>query len=132
AAARGVPADADRWANEIEIAEEVQFETGKSTLTASGKHVLDAVAEVIQTHHDQISALEIAGHTDHVGKPEKNQALSQKRADAVKAYLVSQGVDAKTLTAKGYGATMPKINPKGASKAEWSQNRRVEFNTTIQ
>ncbi len=117
--------------NKIEISQEIQFQTGKSTLTPAGKSVLDAVAQEIKNNEAKISSIEIAGHTDHVGNAAKNQSLSQKRADAVRTYLAGKGVSPKMLNAKGYGSSMPKVDPKGASKEEWSKNRRVEFNAVI-
>ena len=51
--------------------------------------------------------IEIGGHTDNVGSVETNMALSQKRADAVKRYLVSKGVSSSQVKTKGYGDTQP-------------------------
>ena len=70
--------------------------------------------------------LVIEGHTDDVGGAAANQALSQQRAEAVKAALVSgYGVDAARLTAKGMGATKPAAP--NATPAGRQQNRRVEL-----
>lgn len=113
--------------NKIEISEEVKFENGKSVITVAGKKVLDDVSQVIIENKDKIAHISIEGHTDHVGSAAKNQVLSQKRANAVKAYLVKKGIDGKMLSTKGYGQTKPKFDPKKSTKAEWSQNRRVEF-----
>ena len=69
--------------------------------------------------------LVIEGHTDNVGDAAANQALSEKRAAAVKAYLVGKGVDASRLESKGLGATKPKVSndtPEGRQT-----NRRVEL-----
>lgn len=68
----------------------------------------------------------IEGHTDNTGSAEINQSLSEKRAEAVKAYLVSTfGIDASRLEAKGFGASKPVASndtPEGRQ-----QNRRVEL-----
>jgi len=69
--------------------------------------------------------VEIQGHTDSIGSAAYNLNLSQRRADAVKAYLISQGVNASTLTAKGYGKTKP-ISSNETAEGR-AQNRRVEF-----
>lgn len=69
--------------------------------------------------------LEVGGHTDSTGDSAKNMTLSQARAESVKRILVSQGIDASRLAAKGYGDTKSiASNDKPSGKA---QNRRVEF-----
>jgi outer membrane protein OmpA-like peptidoglycan-associated protein len=77
------------------------------------------------TEHKEIKKVSIEGHTDNTGKADKNLALSQKRVDAVKAYLVKKGVDASRLTAVAYGDTKPVGDNKTA--AGRAENRRVEF-----
>jgi outer membrane protein OmpA-like peptidoglycan-associated protein len=72
--------------------------------------------------------IEIGGHTDSVGKPENNQALSQKRADAVKAYWTAKGVAAAGLVATGFGETKP-LEAVGDETAN-EKNRRIEFTVT--
>ena len=82
--------------------------------------------------------MEIQGHTDDQPfAPKKgatitdNTALSQARAESVKAYFVKNGVEEGRLTAKGYGSTMPVENPEGLKGAKLNaaraKNRRVEF-----
>ena len=69
--------------------------------------------------------LEIDGHTDNDGNPDKNLQLSQTRADEVMKQLTLLGINANRLTAKGYGATKPiQTNDTPEGKAA---NRRVEF-----
>ena len=71
------------------------------------------------------SRWEIAGHTSSIGTEDYNMALSQRRAEAVRAYLVSQGVADNRLTPKGYGETQPKY-PNDNEGRNW-RNRRVEL-----
>ena len=73
------------------------------------------------------ASLTIGGHTDSVGKDDFNLTLSQKRADAVKVYLIGKGIDSNRLTSIGYGETQPIADNKSAlGKAK---NRRVELKT---
>jgi outer membrane protein OmpA-like peptidoglycan-associated protein len=69
--------------------------------------------------------LEINGHTDNIGDKSFNTDLSQRRANAVKAYLISKGIKSERLTAKGYGDSQPAADNK--TSAGRAKNRRVEF-----
>ena len=70
--------------------------------------------------------IELQGHTDNVGSDAYNQALSQRRAESVRAYLVEHGVPAAQFTARGYGESQPiDDNRKDAGRA---RNRRVVMN----
>ena len=67
--------------------------------------------------------LDIEGHTDNTGESNYNQTLSDKRANAVKKYFISKGIEEKRLTSKGFGETMPVENNK--TEAGRQKNRRV-------
>lgn len=86
--------------------------------------LLDQVAQVVIDHPD-VGRVEIAGHTDNRGSDSYNLDLSQRRADAVRAYLIRQGVPEERLVATGYGETRP-IDPTD-SDAAFEANRRVDF-----
>ncbi len=77
------------------------------------------------SHADKDLKLDIDGYTDNAGTAEKNWLLSQLRADAVKKYLCSKGVDAARLTAAGHGQDMPVADNK--TVAGRAKNRRVEL-----
>ncbi len=102
----------------------IQFETGKDVIRSGSNPILDAVVKVMNNNPSYL--LQINGHTDNVGKPEANKLLSEKRAMAVKNYLVSKGVSESRLKTAGYGDTKPVADNK--TPAGKKLNRRVEFN----
>jgi outer membrane protein OmpA-like peptidoglycan-associated protein len=101
----------------------VQFETGSAQLLKSSYSVLDNVVSVLKGNSQL--RLSINGHTDKTGNESANVKLSQSRANACMAYLVSKGISLSRLTAKGYGSSEPTSDnstPEGRK-----MNRRVEF-----
>jgi outer membrane protein OmpA-like peptidoglycan-associated protein len=100
----------------------ILFDTDSDHLKAESKPTLDALIAAARTQPAWSFGIE--GYTDNVGVDAHNQALSEKRALSVKAYLVAAGVDASRLSTQGFGAT----NPVGSNDTELgrSQNRRVE------
>lgn len=101
----------------------IAFAAGKDVLLPSSKPVLDKAAKVLAEF--PMIGLEIQGHTEDAGDREKNVALSQARAGAVKQYLVGKGVAATRLAAKGYGPDKP-VGDNQTAKGK-AANRRVEF-----
>jgi OmpA-OmpF porin, OOP family len=99
------------------------FEFGKAELKSESFPELNRIATFFKSNTKIIS--EISGHTDNLGTDLVNNKLSQERADVVRNYLLTQGVPAERLTAKGYGKTRPKV----ANDTPENQaiNRRVEF-----
>jgi len=103
--------------------ENIEFETAKGTLTNKGKGTVDKLADILEQYSD--IKIEIAGHTDSDGSESFNQKLSQSRVETVKGRLISRGVNANRLTAKGYGETKPLVpNTTDENK---QKNRRVEI-----
>lgn len=103
--------------------EGVSFNVNSSQLTAASEDALNSAAAVLISRPGLQA--EIAGHTDAQGEAEYNLWLSQRRAEAVRQYLIGQGVDAARLTARGYGESEPLAD--NATAAGRRQNRRVEL-----
>ena len=105
----------------------IYYEFNKADITDSAKIELDKLVSFLNDN-SKVS-IELSSHTDQRGKPAYNLKLSQKRAESAVAYIVTKGIDAKRITAKGYGANKP-IVPNAATEEEWQQNRRTEFAIT--
>lgn len=104
----------------------INFAQGSAEIDPSSRRILDALASVA-LRCDRYS-IEVAGHTDNQGARELNMELSRQRADAVAAYLSSQGVARSRLTARGYGPDAPRAP--NTTPAGQAANRRIEFNVT--
>lgn len=102
----------------------ILFDTGSDRIRNESKPTLDMIGQMLTSHADLKLAIE--GHTDNVGNAASNQTLSEKRAAAVRQFLVTTyHIDAARLTSKGLGATKPAVSndtPEGRQ-----QNRRVEL-----
>ncbi|MDQ1816756.1 OmpA family protein [Massilia sp. CCM 9210] len=101
----------------------VEFESGKAALTPAGRAILDEMAAAMIKLKDR--KVDIIGHTDSQGNKATNQNLSQARAEAVKAYLTSSGINAELLSASGQGADRPVASNDSADGR--ARNRRIEF-----
>jgi len=105
------------------VLQDINFALGTAKLTDAAQKSLNGVAQILIGLPGM--KLEIAGYTDNIGDSKRNQQLSQKRAQAVKDYLVKQGIPADQLSAKGFGEADPiadNTTPEGRAK-----NRRVEL-----
>lgn len=99
------------------------FKVGSAELPDTLKRQLEVFAEVLRSRRGTGKVVRIEGHADASGTADVNQLLSQRRAEAVRDYLVEKGADAAMLAPVGLGANMPK-NAKDPFSAE---NRRVEI-----
>ena len=102
---------------------DVLFDTARWTLRPGAREKLARVAGLVLAHPGL--KLEVEGHTDSVGGDDYNQRLSEQRANSVREYLVSQGVQSANITAKGFGETTPVASNDNAAGRQ--QNRRVEL-----
>ncbi len=108
----------------IEISKRIHFEFEKAVIRPVSYPILEAVAKIMK-ENPQVKKIQVEGHTDSKGSDQYNLRLSQKRAAAVRNYLLEQGVEPGRLTAKGFGETQPRdTNETDLGRA---RNRRVEF-----
>jgi outer membrane protein OmpA-like peptidoglycan-associated protein len=105
------------------ILEGVNFESGSATLTRESETALEQAYMTLIGNPDM--RVEIAGYTDNIGNPRTNQRLSQRRADAVMAWLVRKGIPATRMTTVGMGSRNP-IAPNTTAEGR-ARNRRIEF-----
>ncbi|MCB0731256.1 MAG: OmpA family protein, partial [Ignavibacteriae bacterium] len=101
----------------------IQFKVNSDIITEPSKETLDNVVHVLKKLTDL--KLEIQGHTDSDGAEAYNQDLSERRAVAVKNYIVSNGIEADRLTTVGYGESKPLVE--NTSRENKAKNRRIEF-----
>jgi outer membrane protein OmpA-like peptidoglycan-associated protein len=102
---------------------DVLFDTGRYTLRPGAREKLAKIAGIVLAHPGLKLAVE--GHTDSVGGDAYNQRLSEQRAGAVQNYLTQQGIPASSVTARGFGKTMPVTSNDTAAGRQ--RNRRVEL-----
>jgi outer membrane protein OmpA-like peptidoglycan-associated protein len=106
----------------------IEFEYGSDRLTPAGEKLLDQLCAALQDPSLKSFRFLIAGHTDGVGTELYNRQLSERRAAAVKAYLVGKGqIEEVRLTTVGFGKSKP-LNPANPMSAE---NRRVEITNLL-
>ena len=123
-----VTADASSIADELNKSGHIalygiHFETGKATILPDSESVLGEIVKMLQQNPDV--KLSVEGHTDNVGAAAGNQVLSEKRAQAVVAWLTAHGVASARLKSKGWGQTKP-MEDNGTEDGR-AKNRRVEL-----
>jgi outer membrane protein OmpA-like peptidoglycan-associated protein len=102
---------------------DVLFDTGKYTLMPGAREKLAKVAGILIAYPGL--NIEVGGYTDNVGGDDMNQTLSENRAGSVRDYLVREGVSSNSVTAKGFGNTLPVASNDSSSGRQ--ENRRVEL-----
>jgi outer membrane protein OmpA-like peptidoglycan-associated protein len=98
----------------ITLAADALFSIGSAAIKPSAREGLDAFLK--KAKGMEFESIRITGHTDPTGSPQQNINLSLQRAEAVKRYLVAQGIDAKKIQAEGVGGSMPIVTDKDCSK----------------
>ena len=132
AATRAVPAPPPQ--EKITLSSDALFAFGKATLNASALSSLDELAENIKKTN-MLESIVLVGHTDHLrsdGHPERNQLLSEQRAESIRQFLIDKGIPAEKIQASGAGSTQPVVEcSRKLSRAELiaclQPNRRVEI-----
>ncbi len=108
---------------DVRLTSDILFDLDSAALRPESRATLRDLADNFRRYPDEI--IDVEGHTDSTGTTEHNQALSERRADSVRVFLVDNGVPGASITAAGYGETRPKATN---STPEGRQlNRRVEI-----
>ncbi|MGH6900066.1 MAG: OmpA family protein [Geminicoccaceae bacterium] len=107
----------------VTIGEDILFDVDRAELKPGGTQQLARVADFLRNHPDR--NLLVEGHTDSTASDTYNLALSQRRANAVEDFLISQGVDPRRISSRGYGEQLPVAT--NDTTAGRQQNRRVEL-----
>ena len=111
----------------VQMKNDILFDSGSDSLKAEGIVELNKMADILAKYSDD--RVKIEGHTDSVGDAKHNQALSEKRASAVKTVLVSRGVQDKQIEVYGFGETKPVAD--NATADGRAKNRRVELHIDV-
>ena len=104
----------------IAVGDRVLFDYDSSELSSEAKLTLDKQSRFLRVNSDLTFTIE--GHCDERGTREYNLALGEKRASAVKDYLISVGINSERISVVSYGKERPQVL--GSNKAAWSMNRR--------
>ena len=107
----------------VDFTEKILFGYDKSDLSSTATGNLDKLVTILKDYPD--TNIEVQGHTDSNGSDDYNMKLSERRAQAVSAYLRTRGVPSSRLTTKGYGETAPVAD--NSTDDGRAQNRRVTF-----
>ncbi|MFN8436926.1 MAG: OmpA family protein [Cytophagales bacterium] len=109
------------------VIENIYYDYRKSDIRTDAALELDKIVKLLNDNPGIY--IELSSHTDSRGNDDMNLKLSQSRADAAVAYIISKGIDKNRITAKGYGETKPIIIEE-KSEEDYQKNRRTEFKVT--
>lgn len=129
--ARGVVVDANGCPRDVSSERQfndVLFDFDRSDVSAAGQKILDNAAEVVNSGASRSLRINVSGHTDSIGSDGYNQALSERRANVVRGYLVKKGVDASRIQTFAYGEAAPKAD--NQTDDGRALNRRAEIKTS--
>jgi len=102
---------------------DVVFDAGKATLQSSATTAIDRLVQLLSVYPER--SVRIEGHTDSVGDAAANQALSERRAAAVRDALLARGIDAARVEAVGFGAAHPLAD--NSTESGRQKNRRIDI-----
>lgn len=110
--------------SKIVITKKIHFEFDKAVIRPVSFRILDAVVDILKQNSD-IRKVRVEGHTDSKGSDAYNMRLSQRRANAVRDYIIAHGIETERLVAVGYGESKP-VDTNDTAEGR-ARNRRVEF-----
>ena len=102
----------------------VYFDFDQYTLSSKSIQTLRSIAQVMEDNKDL--EITVSGHADERGTREYNLALGQRRGEAVRDYLLLNGISKNRITVKSYGEEYPLV--KGSNESSWAKNKRAEIN----
>ena len=113
--------------NKAIVVDNIFYDYDKSNIRPDAALELDKLVETL--NDNPRITIELSSHTDSRGKDAYNQALSQRRAQSAVDYIISKGIAASRITAKGYGESRPVV-PNAKTEEQYQRNRRTEFKVT--
>ena len=115
----------DKPALRVTIQAETLFDFDKAVLRADGKKTLDDEVVAKMKEHPEVEVILVTGYTDRIGSAKYNQKLSEKRANAVKSYIVNQGIDSNRVEAVGKGKSDPVAECNDIKGAQNRHNKKL-------
>ena len=107
----------------VTMTNQTAFETNATAIKPGFETTMNKIADVVVRYGK--TSLTVVGHTDNVGSNDYNQKLSERRAEAVRDYLIKAGLAPEILSVQGHGKSLPLV--RGSSEAARAKNRRVEL-----